>query len=67
MVSKKVTVKNGTYFLWPFNQYLNEVWLKYATTQPICSLKDGEDCTFFFFEDDQIPAECTWCMRKMRK
>ena len=54
---KKVTVKNGTYFLWPFNQYLNEVWLKYATTQPICSLKDGEDCTFFFFEDDQIPAE----------
>ena len=54
---KKITVKNGTYFLWPFNQQMNEVRLKYSTTQPICSLKDGNDYTFFFFEDDQIPGE----------
>ena len=36
---------------------MNEVRLKYSTTQPICSLKDGNDYTFFFFEDDQIPGE----------
>lgn len=54
---KKVTVKNGTYFHWPFNQHMNDVLLKYSTTQPICSLKEGADYTFFFFEDDQIPGE----------
>ena len=36
---------------------MEEVRLKYSTTQPICSLKDGNDYTFFFFEDDQIPGE----------
>ena len=54
---KKTTIKNGTYFLWPFNQHMDDVLLKYSTTQPVCSLKEGTDCTFFFFEDDQIPGE----------
>lgn len=54
---QKVTVKNGTYFMWPFNQRMDDVLLKYATTQPVCSLKEGKDCTYFFFEDDQIPGE----------
>lgn len=54
---QKVTVKNGTYFLWPFNQELNNVLLKYSTTQPVCSLKEGNNHTYFFFEDDAIPGE----------
>ena len=33
------------------------VQLKYATVQPICSLKEGNTRTFFFFEDDQIGGE----------
>lgn len=54
---KKVTVKNGTYFLWPFNQQLSDVHLKYSTTQPVCSMKEGNNDTYFFFEDDFIPGE----------
>ena len=33
------------------------VQLKYATVQPICSLKEGNTRTFFFLEDDQIGGE----------
>ncbi len=54
---KKVTVKGRTYFLWPFNQQFSEVLLKYSTTQPVCSLKEGNTDTYFFFEDDFIPGE----------
>lgn len=57
MPKKKVKVKGGTYFLWPFNQSLDGVLLKYSTTQPICTFKDKKSTTFFFFEDDFIPAE----------
>lgn len=57
MPRKKVAVKNGTYFLWPFNQQLSNVQLKYATAQPVCSLKEGNNNTYFFFEDDHIPTE----------
>ena len=54
---QKVTVKNGTYFLWPFNQELSNVLLKYSTTQPVCFLREGSTDTYFFFEDDFIPGE----------
>lgn len=57
MPRKKTTVKGGTYFLWPFNQQLSHVLLKYSTTQPICSLEEGTHATYFFFEDDDIPGE----------
>ena len=57
MLHHKITVKDGTYFLWPFNQNMGGVQLKYATVQPICSLKEGNTRTFFFFEDDQIGGE----------
>ena len=57
MPRKKATIKNGTYFLWPFNQQLSSILLKYSTTQPVCSLKEGNDNTYFFFEDDYIPGE----------
>ena len=54
---KKVTIKDGTYFLWPFNQEMSNVLLKYATAQPICSLKEDSNDTYFFFEDDYIQSE----------
>lgn len=54
---RKVTVKNGTYFLWPLNQELSNILLKYSTTQPVCSLKEEKNNTYFFFEDDFIPGE----------
>lgn len=31
--------------------------MKYSTTQPICSLKEGNNNTYFFFEDDAISGE----------
>ncbi len=57
MPRKKVTIKDGTYFLWPFNQTMGDVLLKYATVQPICSLIEGNNQTYFFFEDDYIQGE----------
>lgn len=54
---KGVKVCNGAYFLWPFNQYMADICLKYSTTQPVCSLQEGDDHSFFFFEDDDIPGE----------
>lgn len=54
---KPVTVKNGVYFLWPFNQNYGGVELIYATAQPVCTHKENGVETFFFFEDDFIPGE----------
>ena len=52
-----VRVKGGTYFLWPFEQQLNGVRLRYATVQPICRIDDDGVPTYFFFEDDGIAGE----------
>ena len=58
MPEKKVTVKGGTYFFWPFNLRLDGgITLKYATVQPVCMLEENGLTTYFFFEDDGIPAE----------
>lgn len=57
MPRKKTTVHDGTYFFWPFNQRYDGILLKYATAQPICHLKEGNNDTYFFFEDDNIAAE----------
>ena len=53
----KVTVKGSTYFLWPFNLDLSDINLKYATVQPVCTLNGDTESAYFFFQDDQIPAE----------
>ena len=55
--SRKVTVKNRSYFFWPFNMNMNGVTLTYATAQPICQLNENGVAQYFFFEDDGIPAE----------
>lgn len=54
---QEIDIKDGSYFLWPFNQSLNGVMLNYSTTQPICFMKSEKDITYFFFEDDSIPGE----------
>lgn len=54
---KNITVQNGTYFFWPFNQTYGGVRIKYATVQPICKYENGEMQAFFFFADDQINGE----------
>lgn len=54
---RKTTIKDGSYFMWPFNQMFGGVKVKYATVQPIASYVDGDVETFFFFEDDGVSAE----------
>jgi hypothetical protein len=54
---KPVSIVDKSYFLWPFNLDLKGVNLKYATAQPITSHQDGKVSSYFFFEDDAIPAE----------
>lgn len=54
---KAVTIGNGAYFLWPFNRRFGGVNLKYSTTQPVCSMREGKNITYFFFEDDGIGGE----------
>ena len=52
-----VTIKDGAYFMWPFNLEMGQIQLKYATVQPIAKLHNGKDRLWAFFGDDAIPAE----------
>lgn len=54
---KKITIHDGTYFFWPFQQRYGKVSLKYATVQPICKMNDHGVLTYFFFENDQIEGQ----------
>ena len=54
---KKTTIKDRSYFFWPFNMDLQGIVLNYATAQPICHLDEDGTRHYFFFEDDGIPAE----------
>ena len=54
---KKTTIKDRSYFFWPFNMDLKGIVLNYATAQPICHLDENGTRHYFFFEDDGIPAE----------
>lgn len=53
----KTEIKDGTYFLWPFNQTYGSVLLKYSTTQPVCRLQEAGRDSYIFFEDDAIQGE----------
>lgn len=53
----KVSIKNGSYFIWPFNLTLDKCILKYATTQPVCKQMQGNVLNYFFFADDAVKAE----------
>lgn len=53
----EITVRNGSYFIWPFNLVLQDCILKYATVQPICKLSDKDVSTYFFYADDGIQPE----------
>jgi hypothetical protein len=52
-----VTVKNGVYFAWLFNQNLSGVSLKYAAAGLICKHRKADAETYFFFADDNLPGE----------
>ena len=54
---KPVTINNGAYFAWPFNQTIENILLKYSTTQPVCKHSGKQAETYFFFAEDRIPAE----------
>lgn len=54
---EKMTVVNGTYFVWPINQNMGGVLLDYATVQPICKHLDGQNETFFFFQNKGVNGE----------
>lgn len=53
----KVQVPDKAYFLWPFNLRVGDIVLKYATVQPICKHVSDNVTSYFFFSDDNIPAE----------
>lgn len=54
---KPFCLKNGKYFIWPFNLTMGQSLLKYATAQPLCKISnDGAD-TYFFFAIDGIDTE----------
>ena len=54
---QKTTIQDRTYFFWPFNMNLQGITLEHATAQPICYLDKNDTRYYFFFEDDNIPAE----------
>lgn len=54
---KPVTINDGTYFCWPFNQTLSDVQLNYTTSQLICKHISDKADTYFFFADSAIPSE----------
>lgn len=52
---KAVTIPVDSYFYWPFNLTLQETTIKYASAQPVLSLKESK--TYVFFENEGINAE----------
>lgn len=52
-----VSIIDGAYFHWALNLIVDEVKLKYSTTQAITKLKNGQEKLLVFFQDDEIPAE----------
>ena len=54
---EKMTVANGTYFVWPINQNMGGVVLDYATVQPICKHTTDQNQTYFFFQNKGVEGE----------
>lgn len=47
--SRPVTVRNGDYFIWPFNLDLDGVTLRYASVQPVARVEDGNKGVLYVF------------------
>ncbi|WP_298477101.1 beta-galactosidase [uncultured Maribacter sp.] len=52
---KAINVPVDSYFYWPFNLTLSGATIKYATAQPVLSLKESN--TYVFFQNDEITSE----------
>lgn len=63
---KPITVINGAYFTWPFNMEIEEIQLKYSTTQPISKIQNREDKLWVFFQDDDVPAEYLFSKERIK-
>lgn len=55
--SKKISVKYGETFLFPFNLKINDVTLRYAMAQPITAINVDGVKTYFFKKIDGIEPE----------
>lgn len=54
---KPMTVPSGAAFFMPFNMKLGDSKLVYSTAQPIVKIKQGNDWTFVFAQNKDIPAD----------
>lgn len=54
---KNFSVKNSSYFIWPFNLQMNDALLKYSTSQLLCKIKNDSVDTYFFFFVNGIEPE----------
>ena len=52
-----IDVPSGAYAIWPVNLDLGGVLLKYATAQPLTTVRDGSTEFYFFFAQPGIPPE----------
>jgi hypothetical protein len=55
--SEPVTVPADSYFFWPFEFDLGGVVLRYATAQPICMLRNGNETAYFFAQTQGVEPE----------
>jgi hypothetical protein len=55
--SRPVTIKTGSYGIWPLNLDCDGVSLQYATAQPLCRILDGNRPWYFFSALEGIPVE----------
>jgi len=63
-----VTVKNGAYFIWPFNFDLDGTNLTWATAQPLTRLQDAAgNVTYFFEAEDGIAPEFAFASDQSQK
>lgn len=54
---KPIDIPSGIYLIWPINFDLNNVSLKYATSQLICFSGQPSDRYYFFFAPPGVPSE----------
>ncbi len=52
-----IDVPSGAYAIWPVNLDLDGILLKYATAQPLTTVRDGSTEFYFFFAQPGIPPE----------
>ena len=52
-----VTIPSGTFGMWPLNMDCDGVKVRYATVQPLCRMREGQDAYYFFAAVEGIEPE----------